>query len=54
MDMMLKGKVKADGWGFEIASDTSETDFLSSEIKSDIHKLVHNGNYNLITLLPMK
>jgi len=43
--MLLNGKVKADKWSFEITEKTNESDFLSSEIKNQIHKLVHNGEY---------
>ncbi len=45
MNMFSDGKIKADKWGFEITSKTSENDFLSSEIKNDIHILVDNGDY---------
>lgn len=45
MNMLSEGKIKADVWSFEFTRDTSERDFLSSELKSDIYKLVHNGDY---------
>jgi len=43
--MFSEGRLKADNWNFEITINTSETDFLSSEIENEIHVLVSNGIY---------
>lgn len=45
MSLLSSGAIKADKWSFEITSGTVEADFLSSEIKAEIHKLIHNREY---------
>ncbi|MFC3123053.1 hypothetical protein [Agaribacter flavus] len=45
MNMISRGIIKADDWNVELSANTSENELLSSELKNDLGKLVHNGEF---------
>lgn len=46
MNMFSEGRLKADSWNFEISINTTEDNFLTSDISTKIHELVKNGVYH--------